>query len=62
MPETASGLDLSIEDVTPVTWDDLTDDWLRLEDSVGPHDSPDGQVQSGEGGCDCTCGTSSLLG
>jgi hypothetical protein len=60
MPEAASGLDLSIEDVTPVTWDDLTDDWLRLEDSVGPQDTPDGQVQSGEGGCDCSSVNSTM--
>jgi hypothetical protein len=60
MPETASGLDLSIEDVTPVTWDDLTDDWLRLEDSVGPQDTPDGQVQSTQGSCDCSSVNSTM--
>jgi hypothetical protein len=54
MEEARGGLDLSVEDVTPVTWADLTEDWLRLEDSVGPHDMPDGPVQSGEGGCDCS--------
>jgi hypothetical protein len=54
MENTATGLDLSVEDVTPVTWDDLTEGWLRLEDSVGPQDSPDGVVQSGDGGCDCS--------
>jgi hypothetical protein len=54
MPETPSGLDLSIEDVTPVTWDDLTEDRLRLEDSVGPQDSPDSQTQSTQGSCDCS--------
>ena len=52
----ARGLDLSIADVSPVTWDDLTEDALRQEDSVGPQDLPDlPQPPHSGGGCCSDC-------
>jgi hypothetical protein len=44
MEGTLAGLDLSIEDVSPITWSDLSEDALWLEDSVGPQ--PDGPFQT----------------